>query len=439
MFYQILVETAERLENSNREKNIYEIDKTDKDEIIKDILVPYLNGEEFIIDGYNLRKEKVLRLKIVTTNESARALANLENSQIADGILMYVNPEDILEYDKYVTDVTKILFSEARSLLAKSEEKEESERQTIDNKIDKTRKLFISHSSKDVDYVKALVDLLEILGLRDEEIICSSVPPYCIPLDGRVYDWLVNEFQKSELHVVYILSENYYASAASLNEMGAAWAMKHKWTGILLPGFSFEELDGCIDKTQISIKLDDTDRDILKFRLSEFKDKIISEFNLRTMAPAMWERQRDEFFKKIEAIIERKPRESKALPVDKQHYTPTVGTEDVANIPVESAFLLVYAVAGDGKIFRISTLGSPVEVFTGGKQFLADTSQRESARWQEALDWLCIQKWVKAVGSKGEVFEVTGTGYKKADWLKEGMQINTDVEPLEELKEFDYY
>ena len=40
------------------------------------------------------------------------------------------------------------------------------------------------------------------LGLRDEEIICSSVPPYCIPLGNKVYEWLVNEFQNSDLSVI---------------------------------------------------------------------------------------------------------------------------------------------------------------------------------------------------------------------------------------------
>ena len=44
-----------------------------------------------------------------------------------------------------------------------------------ESRMDKPHKLFISHSSKDVDYVEAFVGLLEILGLRDEEIICSSV------------------------------------------------------------------------------------------------------------------------------------------------------------------------------------------------------------------------------------------------------------------------
>lgn len=49
------------------------------------------------------------------------------------------------------------------------------------------------------------------------------------------------------------------------------------------------------------------------------------------------------------------------------------------------------------------------------------------------FDW----GWVKAVGNKGRVFELTGTGYKKADWLKEEMKIDTDVDPLEELKYFE--
>ena len=111
-----------------------------------------------------------------------------------------------------------------------------------ENKMDKPHKLFISHSSKDADYVEEFVNLLEILGLRDEEIICSSVPPYCIPLGNKVYEWLVNEFQNSDLHVIYFFSKDYYSSAASLNEMGAAWAMKHKWTGVLLPGFHFNQL-----------------------------------------------------------------------------------------------------------------------------------------------------------------------------------------------------
>ena len=116
---------------------------------------------------------------------------------------------------------------------------------------------------------------------------------------------------------------------------------------------------------------------------------------------------------------------------------PVVGQDDVGNIPVDSAFLLVYAADGDGQIIKIRTLGSPTRVFTSGKQFMADNSKRESARWVEALDRLIKWGWVKSVGYKGEIFELTGTGYSKADWLKEGMGIDTSKDPLDELKEFE--
>lgn len=116
---------------------------------------------------------------------------------------------------------------------------------------------------------------------------------------------------------------------------------------------------------------------------------------------------------------------------------PVVGQDDVGNIPVESAFLLVYAADGDGQIMKIQTLSSHTEISTSGKQFMADNSRRESARWVEALDRLIEWGWVKAIGYKDEIFELTGTGYKKADWLKEGMGIDTSKEPLDELKEFE--
>jgi len=114
-----------------------------------------------------------------------------------------------------------------------------------------------------------------------------------------------------------------------------------------------------------------------------------------------------------------------------------IGREDVGNIPVESAFLLVYAADGDGQIIKVQTLSSPTQITTSGKQFAADDSKRESARWVEALERLVDWGWVKTVGYKGEIFELTGTGYSKADWLKDSMGIDTSKEPLEELKEFE--
>ncbi len=118
-------------------------------------------------------------------------------------------------------------------------------------------------------------------------------------------------------------------------------------------------------------------------------------------------------------------------------YNPAIRIDDVGNIPVESAFLLVYAAAGNGQILKIETLGSHVHITASGRQLMADNSQRESAKWEEALDRLIEWGWVKDVSYKGEVFKLTGTGYNKADWLKERMEINTDNDPREEIKGFE--
>ena len=115
---------------------------------------------------------------------------------------------------------------------------------------------------------------------------------------------------------------------------------------------------------------------------------------------------------------------------------PVVGKDDVGNIPADSAFLLVYAADGNGQILKIQTLDSPTQVSAAGKQFMADNSQRESARWVEALDRLVSWGWVKPVGYKGQIYELTGTGYNKAEWLKEGMGIDTSKDPIDELQEF---
>ena len=168
-------------------------------------------------------------------------------------------------------------------------------------KEEKPIKPFISHSSKNKDYVKAFVEFLEDIGLR-KNIICSSISDYSIPLNKNIYDWLRSEFQNSNLHVIYLLSKEYYDSPACLNEMGASWVLRHKWTSILLPKFDFSQIEGCIDKNQISIKLDDTDKDLLNLRLEELKNDIIEEFKLSEFNSSYWERKRNEFLSKITEI-----------------------------------------------------------------------------------------------------------------------------------------
>lgn len=142
--------------------------------------------------------------------------------------------------------------------------------------------------------------------MHKNQITCTSVPQCNIPVGCNIYDWLAKQFQTSDLHVVYAFSDNYYSSVAILNEMGAAWVMRCKWTGLLLPGFTFNQLAGCIDKNQICIKLDDPDIITLKQRLRQFRDDIIKEFGLESIDEDEWEEKRDDFLDKIKIIAQQK-------------------------------------------------------------------------------------------------------------------------------------
>ena len=153
-------------------------------------------------------------------------------------------------------------------------------------------------SSKDEKYVLTLANLLFAIGLKPEDIICSSVSGCSIPLNEDIYEFLRQQFQKQSLHVLFILSDNYYNSPASLNEMGAAWVVQACYTSILLPGFTFESIRGAINPRKIAIKLDSSEYD-LKEKLGQLKDNLIKEFQLPALQSIHWERIRDEFIAKI--------------------------------------------------------------------------------------------------------------------------------------------
>lgn len=159
-------------------------------------------------------------------------------------------------------------------------------------------KIFISHASKDEAYVKKIVGLLEAIGVPEKGIFCSSVAGYGIPGEQKIYDYLRGQFETFDLHVLFILSENYYSSCDCLCEMGAAWVRRNEYTTILLPGFDFNNIKGVLDRSTIATKLDDKS-DMLKIRLSELRDKVIDEFGLEKLSESKWERIRNDFINNV--------------------------------------------------------------------------------------------------------------------------------------------
>ena len=161
-------------------------------------------------------------------------------------------------------------------------------------------KLFISHSQQDRPFILPMVEMLYSIGMSENDIFCSSIPELGIPGGKEIYEYLRELFVKEELYVLFMLSDRYYQSPNCLNEMGAAWIVKSKYTTFLLPGFTFAEMEGAVDPRKISIKLDD-EEDIVRYRLGEFRDAISTCFSITTrLSEARWEKVRNDFLKDIE-------------------------------------------------------------------------------------------------------------------------------------------
>ncbi|GCD12255.1 toll/interleukin-1 receptor domain-containing protein [Clostridium tagluense] len=140
----------------------------------------------------------------------------------------------------------------------------------------KANKIFISHSSEDSHFGKAIVQLLRGLGLKRDQIVFTSDDDYGIPLDDNIFEYLKKQITNG-VYILYLLSDNYYDSVACLNEMGAAWIVQNQYTIIGIPGFQFSNTKfsgGAIDPRKIGFTMDNTKRVI------EFKNNILNQFDL---------------------------------------------------------------------------------------------------------------------------------------------------------------
>lgn len=144
-------------------------------------------------------------------------------------------------------------------------------------------KIFISHSSKDVKYVKSFVDNILILGLdiSGQRIFCSSMEGHGVKSGQYIPDRLKEEINKSSLALLFI-SKNYKTSEVCLNEVGAAWATLTKETVIplLLPNTDFSEI-GFLDLSRLGLKISQREG-VLKL-IQDCKEQLNPSFNLEKL------------------------------------------------------------------------------------------------------------------------------------------------------------
>lgn len=166
---------------------------------------------------------------------------------------------------------------------------------------DQYEKIFISHSEADEPQVSLFIDLLHTIGIPrptetnpDKVIFCTSHPEGYIANGERNLETIKNEFN-NDTNTFFIMwyTENYFASQACLNEMGAIWVKNKKYQEILMPKFNEKNIKGMLDKQPVWFRANN------KFRLNDFKKQLEAMFALSPIEQNSWEHARDKFIAEI--------------------------------------------------------------------------------------------------------------------------------------------
>ena len=159
--------------------------------------------------------------------------------------------------------------------------------------------LFISHSTNDESFAESFVSLLQTLGFNKNNLFCSSVEGFGIDEGCDIYETLRSKFQEFNIFVVYVLSDNYYNSAACLNEMGAAWVLKSDYSTIILPGFDIPKIRGAINPNKMAIVINDKKH--VRSTLNKFRERLIAFFSLVDVDDdIVWENNRNKFLESVQ-------------------------------------------------------------------------------------------------------------------------------------------
>lgn len=168
---------------------------------------------------------------------------------------------------------------------------------TLTNEINMKQytKIFISHSSLDKEIVSDLIEMLELIGVKSENIFCSSIQGYGVSLGEDFLQRIKDELNEKTL-VLFVLSENFYQSPVCLCEMGATWIKTTKHIPILIPPFNYSQIKGVINNIQ-GLKIDEP------LQINELKREMEIAFDLKMIDLSKWEARRDKLLSNIKSKI----------------------------------------------------------------------------------------------------------------------------------------
>ena len=111
-------------------------------------------------------------------------------------------------------------------------------------------KIFISHSSKDISVVKKLITLLNSIGVKPDDIFCSSIEGQGVKNGKRINTEIKKEINNCSA-ILYFITKNFFNSSYCTQELGAACLSNDDKPFFILKANDIEdeEISGFVDNS----------------------------------------------------------------------------------------------------------------------------------------------------------------------------------------------
>lgn len=257
-------------------------------------------------------------------------------------------------------------------------------------------KVFISHSSKDVEIARSVINLLErSMSFSDGDIRCSSIDGYRVSGGATTDEVLRKEVHDAEISIglitPYSLKSLYVAF-----ELGARWGAGKLMVPLLAAGVKPDDLEGPLAGINA-----------LSCESESQLNQLVEETSSRLEIPL---RSSSVFVNEVKSVVE-------TSAASKVNIEELWVTNLFSHISIKEEELLLQATEnGQGTIQFIRAMGGTV--LSAGQISERLEDRRSEAEWESAIRQLETNGWVIDHSGSGKTFEVTGEGYAVADEVR---------------------
>lgn len=341
------------------------------EELESRFLAPYNEGRPIVVDGRTIPMNGSFRVRIFETQDTIEREAEI--------------------YDDPTVDVTSEYINAPPGSRSRQDTSENQQTKAVSS-----LRVFISHSSTDSSVARFLVDLLrKALGLKSDEIRCTSLDGYRMQAGVAMDERLRVEVHETEL-LIGLISPDSLQSAYVMFELGARWGANKPMIPLLSSGATPALLGGPLAGIH---SLDASEAG----QVHQLLEDAASHLQLTLDKPSSYTAE-------VTQLVQ-----AASQPTSVPQFRPA--NDPAPRLSPDAKSLLLEASLDENRIVLLARTMGGTAIQTNGKGFTEMGNARSEARWEQALEELHRNGYVKDRVGKGEAFEVTHHGYQTADAL----------------------